>query len=122
MEKDELAVYYKHHGCNCAQSVLMAFQDQLPLEEAMIMKLGAPFCAGMGGMEGTCGALIAAEMVLGFQKYEGKPILKDAGFLFEAFKHACNATVCRELKGIGTGTVLCDCDTCIRNAVKAIEQ
>ena len=122
MERDEQAVYYKHHGCNCAQSVLMAFQDQLPLDESMIMKLGAPFCAGMGAMEGTCGALIAAEMVLGFQKYEGKPILKDAGSLFAAFKHACNATACRELKGIDTGTVLCDCDTCIRNAVKAIEE
>ena len=122
MERDEQAVYYKHHGCNCAQSVLMAFQDRLPLDEAVIMKLGAPFCAGMGAMEGTCGALIAAEMVLGFQKYEGKPILKDAGSLFAAFKHACNATVCRELKGIDTGTVLCDCDTCIRNAVKAIKE
>ena len=28
---------------------------------------------------------------------------------------------CRDLKGIGTGKVLCPCDDCVRNAVRAYE-
>ncbi len=120
MERKEQAVFCKHHGCNCAQSVLKAYQDQLPLNEEQIMKLGACFCAGMGGMDGTCGALVAAEMILGLKTYEGKPILKESAALFERFRRACGASACRDLKGIDTGTVLCDCDTCIRNAVEAL--
>ena len=37
------------------------------------------------------------------------------------FKELCvGATICRELKGIGTGKVLCSCENCVRNAVKAV--
>ena len=32
------------------------------------------------------------------------------------------AVVCRELKGLDTGTVLCSCDDCVRNAVEAWQE
>ena len=35
-----------------------------------------------------------------------------------AFKEACGAVTCKELKGVGTGRVLCACDDCVRNAVQ----
>ena len=35
------------------------------------------------------------------------------------FKELCGATICRDLKGIGTGKVLCSCENCVRNAVRA---
>lgn len=31
----------------------------------------------------------------------------------------CGATICKDLKGIETGTVLCPCTECVRNAVLA---
>ena len=31
-------------------------------------------------------------------------------------------TTCRELKGIDTGKVLCSCENCVRNAVRAAEE
>ena len=31
------------------------------------------------------------------------------------------ATICRELKGVGTGKVLCSCEDCVRNAIRAAE-
>ncbi|MBQ6109076.1 MAG: hypothetical protein IJK97_12765, partial [Thermoguttaceae bacterium] len=39
------------------------------------------------------------------------------------FKELCGgATICRELKGIGTGKVLCSCENCVRNAIKAASE
>ena len=36
------------------------------------------------------------------------------------FKVLCGgATICRDLKGIDTGKVLCSCENCVRNAVRA---
>ena len=32
------------------------------------------------------------------------------------------ATICRELKGVGTGKVLCSCENCIRNAIRAASE
>ncbi len=38
------------------------------------------------------------------------------------FKELCGATICRDLKGIGTGKILCSCENCVRNAVLAAEE
>ena len=37
--------------CNCAQAVLKAFEDKLPVDADTLMKLGAGYAAGMGCME-----------------------------------------------------------------------
>ena len=51
--------------CNCAQAVLKAFEDKLPVDADTLMKLCAGYAAGMGCMESTSGALIGAVMVAG---------------------------------------------------------
>ena len=89
--------------CNCSQSVVKVFQDKLPVGEDTLMKLTAGYAAGMGCMESTCGALIGAVMV--------------AGILTEA---KCGATICKDLKGVGTGKPLCPCPECVRNAVLSL--
>ena len=76
-------------GCNCAQAVALAFADALPLDEATLMKLAAGY-----------GARMARATLAGFQD-------------------RCGATICKDLKGIETGTVLCPCTECVRNAVLA---
>ena len=122
MDKREQAIAYKHSGKNCCQAVLMAFEDELGLPAETLMKLGAPFCVGMGCFEATCVALIAAEMILGLKKYEGRPIIPAARTLLEGFREKCGATSCRDLKGIDTGEVLCPCDECVGNAVEVLEE
>ena len=52
--------------CNCTLSVLKAFEDRLGLDENLLVKIAAGFAAGMGGLEGTCGAIIGAVIVAGF--------------------------------------------------------
>ena len=74
MERKELAVQLKHNRHNCCQAVLCAFVDEVDMSEDLLRKLGAGFGIGMGGMEGTCGALIATEMLLGLKRFEGRPV------------------------------------------------
>ena len=120
--RSELAVTLKHSGYNCCQSVLCAFAHESGLDEETLKKLGAAFCAGMGAMNATCGALCAAEMLLGLIRYEEKPVLKDAAAIHAAFTSRCGASVCRDLKGIDTGTMLCSCDDCVRNAAAIVSE
>lgn len=121
MERKELAVELKHSGYNCCQAVLCSFKDELNYSDADLKRMGAAFGVGMGCMEATCGALCGAQMVLGMKKYEGKPILKDAATVLKDFENKCGATICKNLKGLETGVVKCECDDCVRNAVEVIE-
>ena len=121
MERKEYAVELKHNGYNCCQAVLCAYSDELGVPEADLRKMGAAFGVGMGCMEATCGALCGAQMILGMQKYNGMPVLRDAAGLVKAFENKCGATICKDLKGIETGVVKCECDDCVRHAVEVVE-
>ncbi len=121
MKRWEQAVESKRR-MNCCQAVLTAFPDVTGLSEETVMRLGAAFGSGMGGMEGTCGALCGAEMVLGMKAYENKPLHAKAKAMHQEFRKRAGATVCRELKGIDTGTALCSCDDCVRHAVEIAEE
>ena len=105
-------------GCNCAQAVALAFADALPLDEATLMKLAAGYGAGMGCMEATCGALVGAVMAAGLLT-DGQGTGRAARAALAGFQDRCGATICKDLKGIATGTVLCPCTECVRNAVLA---
>ena len=121
MNKKELAVQLKHSGCNCCQAVLCAFAEECGIDESQLRQIGAGFGVGMGCMEATCGALIGAQILLGLKKYSGKPILADAKMLHQEFEKECGASICKDLKGRDTGTVLCECDDCVRIATGLVE-
>ncbi len=121
MDKKELAVRYKHNGCNCCQAVLAAYAEELGISLEYAKKLGSAFGAGMGGMQGNCGALIGAEMVLGLKEYNGRSVTGKSRTLFTEFAEKCKGTICIDLKGVLTGKMLCSCDNCVRNAVEALE-
>ena len=83
-EKAEKAVDLKlHHGYNCTQAVTAALADDTDLTEGQLVHLAAGFCAGMGNMEATCGALIGAGMIAGAST-EGKGTVKYTRALLEA--------------------------------------
>lgn len=73
----------------------------------------------MGGMEATCGALIGATMMAGIVK-PGKKSAITAREILNKFQEYSGATICKDLKGKDTGVVLCECDDCIRNAIRAL--
>ena len=105
-------------GCNCAQAVVLSYADKLPLEEETLRKLAAGYGGGMGCMEGTCGALVGAVMVAGMLT-DGQGTGRYAREILLGFRERCGATICKDLKGVETGKVLCPCTECVRNAVLA---
>lgn len=52
-------------GYNCAQSVLISFTDFLIIDKETAKNVASGFGAGMGRLQGTCGAITAAYMVFG---------------------------------------------------------
>ena len=104
---------------NCCQAVLVAFADRLGKSEDELLRLGSGFGSGMATMEGTCGALVGAIMVSSLLSPDGEA-RNNSRAIMSRFKELCGgATICRDLKGIGTGKVLCSCEDCVRNAVLA---
>ena len=104
---------------NCCQAVLVAFADKLGKGEGELLRLGSGFGSGMAMMEGTCGALVGAIMVSSLLSAEGEA-RNNSRAIMSRFKELCGgATICRDLKGIETGKVLCSCEDCVRNAVRA---
>ena len=104
---------------NCCQAVVRAFADTLDLDEETLERIASGFGSGMGTMEGTCGALVGAIMVSSLLSEKGAAMTASRA-IFPRFKELCGgATICRDLKGVGTGKVLCSCENCVRNAVQA---
>lgn len=65
-ERGERAEALFKSGYNCAQAVVMAFEDMIPITEEECAKLASPFGGGMGRMREVCGAFSGMLMVLGF--------------------------------------------------------
>ena len=104
---------------NCCQAVLVAFADKLGKAENDLLRLGSGFGSGMATMEGTCGALVGAIMVSSLLSAEGEA-RNNSRAIMSRFKELCGgATICRDLKGIETGKMLCSCEDCVHNAVRA---
>ena len=118
-ERADLAAQIKANGNNCCQAVALAFADTVDVDDATLRRIASGFGLGIGCMEATCGALVGAAMVAGLKTDSGATqVTKD---ILSRFKSKCGSTVCRELKGIDTGKVLCSCEDCVRNAVLASE-
>lgn len=86
--------------------------------------------AGMGGMEGTCGAVSGACVLAGMKGSTGsleKPNSKAASYklskeILKQFKEQNGSIICKELKGVGTGKVLRSCQDCIKDAAALAEK
>ena len=105
--------------CNCTQAVLKVFEDIIPSDDRTLMTIGSGFAAGMGCMESTCGALVGAVMTAGFIT-EGQGTPRHSKEILKIFKEACGDTICKNLKGVETGKMLCACPDCVYNAVMAL--
>ena len=117
IERANKAVELKTSGkYNCAQSVAVALADQTDLTEEQIRQVSAGFCAGMGNLQATCGALIGAGMIAGL-KTEGQGTLSKTKKIQEEFAKRCGALKCGDLKAVTDGKPLCPCEECVRNAV-----
>lgn len=130
MTKKEKAIELHDKRFNCCQAVACAFAEEIGVDEQTLFKAGEGFGLGMGCMEGTCGALSGAIMLAGFKNSDGNtdaPTTKASTYqlskeLLKEFKEITGSTVCKELKGVETGKMLCSCPDCIRAGVEVVEK
>ncbi len=116
-------------GYNCAQAVACAFCQEAGIDEETMFKLTEGHGLGMGGMEGTCGAITGAVAVLGAKNSSGnlqKPNSKANTYqqsreLVQRFKEKNQATVCKDLKGVETGNMLRACSDCVKDAAMLLD-
>ena len=117
-------------GYNCAQAVLCSYSDLFGLDEDASFRVAEGLGLGMGGMEGTCGALTGACMLAGLKGSTANleaPDSKGSTYrisreLVAEFARRVGATQCAEIKGRGTGKVLCSCPDCVRVAATLVEE
>lgn len=130
MDRKEYAASLHGKKYNCCQSVVCTFADKTDVDEKTLYRIAEGFGLGMGCMEGTCGALSGAIMLAGLKNSDGdlenpksKPAtMKLAKEMLTEFQEKCGATICKDLKGVETGKMLCSCPDCISHAVEIVEK
>ncbi len=84
MTKRELAGKYFEDGCNCCQAVLLAFKDEIGVDEKKALMLGSTMGGGICRLREVCGAVSGMEMVLGM--IEGYSDIKDPQVKIETYE------------------------------------
>lgn len=106
---------------NCAQAILHTYADVAGISEEEAMSIAGAFGAGMGNMEGTCGALVGAGLVLGMANKDKAKSMKQMRQIMTQFQQRNGATQCKLLKGVGTKVVLRECPDCVADAAEFLE-
>lgn len=120
--RKELAAEKKRCGShNCTQAILCTYHDYTGLDEEIIKHVGNSFAAGMGNMEGTCGAIVGAGIVYGLAARDKAKSVRGMREIMEKFQERNGATQCKQLKGVGTGKVLRECPMCVADASEFLE-
>ncbi len=120
--RKELAAQKKSCGThNCAQAVACTYCDLVGLPEETASAIASGFGGGMGNMEGTCGSIVGAGMILSMAIKDRNLSRSKMKELMTRFEQKNGATRCKLLKGIGTGKVLRACPDCVADASEILE-
>ena len=107
-ERVERARNYFLEGYNCAQAVVMAFDDIMAMDVEQLARLAAPFGGGMGRMREVCGTVSGMTMVAGAIAPSSDPKNleeRKANYALvqtfaESFRRENGDIVCRRLLGL----------------------
>ena len=95
-ERMEKARALHKQGCNCCQSVVMAYADKLPIKPEDAMNVAAPFGRGLAGTREVCGCVSGMAMVCGLTGHNA-----DVRPLIEKFRTEEGDIVCGRLLAMG---------------------
>ena len=114
-------------GYNCAQAVACAIAPQMDVDADQLFRALEGFGLGMGDMSQTCGAISGAVAVVGLSNSNGSDGPRSKGATYkisrevpQRFGRQNGTTVCRELKGVDTGSPVRSCPDCIEDAVRIV--
>ena len=108
MSRREDAMDNFRKGYNCAQSVVLAFEDILPVDNKQLSKLSSSFGGGMGRLREVCGSVsgmfITAGLLYGYDGPETGKVKADhyarIQELAGSFEEKHGSIICRELLGL----------------------
>jgi C_GCAxxG_C_C family probable redox protein len=95
-ERQDKARALHKQGCNCCQSVVMAYADRLPIDAKDAMNVAAPFGRGLAGTREVCGCVSGMAMVCGLTGHNA-----DVRTLIEKFREDNGDIVCGRLLAAG---------------------
>ena len=129
-ERIKMADELHRKGYNCSQSVAVACADLVDVPKETLFKATEGYGFGMGTMDGTCGALTGALLIAGLKNSTGNlespkskgATMKISKAMLTNFREKSGAIICRELKGVDTGKMLCSCPDCIKHGVEVVEE
>ncbi|MBR4153638.1 MAG: C_GCAxxG_C_C family protein [Selenomonadaceae bacterium] len=129
-ERIKLADELHRKGYSCSQSVAVACADMVDVPKETLFKATEGFGLGMGTMDGVCGALTGALLIAGLKNSSGNltspktkgATMKIAKAMQNNFREKCGSIICRELKGVDSGKMLCSCPDCIKHGVEVVEE
>ena len=129
-ERIKLADELHRKGYSCSQSVAVACADLVDVPKEILFKSAEGFGAGMGTMDGVCGALTGGLLIAGLKNSTGNlanpkskaSTMKISKAMLMSFREKSGAIICRELKGIDTGKMICSCPDCIKHGVEIVEE
>ena len=107
-ERVERAQTYFKAGYNCAQAVVMAFDDVMQMSPDELARLAAPFGGGMGRMREVCGTVSGMTFLAGAIKPSTNPSNLEerkenyalVQLFADKFREENGDIVCRRLLGL----------------------
>lgn len=121
-KRGELAVERKQRGYNCAQAVACTYADYVELDEGKLYALNQGFGGGLGSLDGHCGCLSGAAVILSLQGEDKIKTVGDIREITNNFKNRNSSLICRELRGVNTGKPLRRCEDCVRDVCEFLEE
>ena len=129
-DRIKLADELHRKGFSCSQSVAVACADLVEVPKEILFKATEGFGLGMGTMDGVCGALTGGLFIAGLKKSTGNldspkskgATMKISKAMLNNFRHKTGAIICREIKGVDTGKMICSCPDCIKHGVEVVEE
>lgn len=101
-ERLQKARLLKAAGNNCAQCVMMSFNDVTGLPDELAARLAGALGGGVGGLRQTCGAVTTMAIVTGTRYFhtpaDKAPTYARVRTLADEFKQKNGSTICAELK------------------------
>lgn len=117
------AVELKKSGrYNCAQAVACSYCDITGMDEETIKNATAAFGAGMGSFDGSCGALSGAAVIIGLANKDRAKSMADIREIMNLFRKQNGSVICKDLKGIETKRVMRECNDCVADACRLLDQ
>ncbi len=129
-DRINLANELHRKGYSCSQSVAVACADLIDVPKGILFRATEGFGAGMGTMDGVCGALTGGLLIAGLKNSTDDldnpkskaSTMKISRAMLTSFREKSGAIICRELKGVDTGKMICSCPDCIKHGVEVVEE